>query len=201
VPSTPRRPVRDVARRAVQAELVSVAQDLFDEHGYQDTTVDAIASAAGMSRRTFFRYFASKEELVLGKYDLLGEQLIEAFRARADDEPLWPALRAMFDTALTAAGGGVDGDIPVHAIERIIDDTPALRAGYLYRLELIQRSIADEARQRAVRVSTPYAADDPAPEALVGAAFACMNAARATSVASYVTLATAVDKAMRAVQP
>ena len=138
MPSSPRRPVRDVARRAVQAELVSVAQELFDEHGYEDTTVDAIATAAGMSRRTFFRYFASKEELVLGKYDLLGERLIEALRARPDQEPLWQALRAMFDAAVTAAADGPDGEVPVHAIERIVDETPALRAGYVYRLEAIQ---------------------------------------------------------------
>ncbi|PJJ56103.1 AcrR family transcriptional regulator [Mumia flava] len=198
--SSPRRTVRDVARRAVQAELVSVAQELFDEFGYEDTTVDAIATAAGMSRRTFFRYFASKEELVLGKYDLLGEQLLEAFRARADDEPLWTALRGMFETVVSAAGG-VNDDIPVHAIERIVDETPALRGGYLYRLESIQTTIAAEARQRAARIGAAYAPDDPAPEAMVGAAFACMSAARAISSAFDVPLTTTADRAMRAMHP
>jgi AcrR family transcriptional regulator len=197
VPTSPRLPVRDVARRAIQAQLVAVAQELFEEQGYESTSVDAIATAAGMSRRTFFRYFASKEELVLGKYDLLGEQLLEGLRARPDDEPLWIALHAMFDEA----AGGQAAEVPVHAIERIVDETAALRAGYLYRLESIQRSLATEARSRAERVGAPYADDDPAPEAVVGAAFACMTAARMKSAVSTVPWSTMVDRAMRAVRP
>ncbi len=48
-------PIRERTRRLAQTELTSVAQDLFLEHGYEETTVDQIAAAAGMSKRTFFR--------------------------------------------------------------------------------------------------------------------------------------------------
>src|SRR6266545_7692516 len=61
-------PVRERTRRAVRDELTQLAKDLFVEKGYDETTIDDLAAAAGMSRRTFFRYFASKEELVMGKY-------------------------------------------------------------------------------------------------------------------------------------
>ena len=71
----------------------------------------------------------------------------------------------MFAAAVTAAADGPDGEVPVHAIERIVDETPALRAGYLYRLEAIQRAAADEARHRARRTGNPYPLDDPTPEA------------------------------------
>ncbi len=60
-------PVRERTRRAVRDELAQLAKDLFVEKGYDETTIDDLAAAAGMSKRTFFRYFASKEELVMGK--------------------------------------------------------------------------------------------------------------------------------------
>ncbi|AFR51084.1 TetR family transcriptional regulator [Gordonia sp. KTR9] len=46
-----------------------------------------------MSKRTFFRYFASKDDLVIGKYDLFAERMAEAFDARPVDEPVWESLR------------------------------------------------------------------------------------------------------------
>src|SRR3954451_1699915 len=82
-------PVRERTRRAVRAELAQLAKDLFVEKGYDETTIDDLAAAAGMSKRTFFRYFASKEELVMGKYEILGEQLAEDLAARPADEPIW----------------------------------------------------------------------------------------------------------------
>src|SRR3954454_23962679 len=89
-------PVRERTRRAVRDELTQLAKELFVEKGYDETTIDHLAAAAGMSKRTFFRYFASKEELVVGKYEVLGEQLAEDLAARPDGEPLWESLRQIF---------------------------------------------------------------------------------------------------------
>ncbi len=176
--------------------MVSIAQGLFEEHGYEGTTTELIASAAGMSRRSFFRYFASKEELVLGKYALLGDVLREALRSRPDEEPLWAALRHMFE----AVAPDDQHSASPHIIERIIEETPSLRAGYLYRIEAIQGAIAAEARVRAERAGSPYGLDDPAPEAVVGAAFACMIAARRASTRSNRSWPETVALAMEAVR-
>ena len=92
--------IRERTRRLAQTELTLVAQDLFLEHGYESTTVDQIAAAAGMSKRTFFRYFASKDDLVIGKYDLFGDRIAEALDARPADEPVWDSLRRVFDLTL-----------------------------------------------------------------------------------------------------
>src|SRR6266699_2675504 len=89
-------PVRERTRRAVRGELAQLAVSLFVEKGYDETTIDDLAAAAVMSKRTFFRYFASKEELVMGKYEFFGQQLAEDLAARPAGEPLWVSLRQIF---------------------------------------------------------------------------------------------------------
>ncbi|MEY9843875.1 TetR family transcriptional regulator [Streptacidiphilus sp. MAP5-3] len=74
-------------RRAIR----SAAFSLFADQGYEATTVDQIAAVAEVSPSTFFRYFPTKEDLVISDdYDPLLEA---AFRARPKDEPLRQALR------------------------------------------------------------------------------------------------------------
>src|SRR3954453_17186858 len=89
-------PVRERTRRAVRGELAQLAVSLFVEKGYDETTIDDLAAAAGMSKRTFFRKLASKEPLVMGKCEFFGQQLAEDLAARPADEPIWASLRQVF---------------------------------------------------------------------------------------------------------
>ncbi|HEY5332011.1 MAG TPA: TetR family transcriptional regulator, partial [Solirubrobacterales bacterium] len=73
-------------------QLESIALELFAERGFEQTTVDDIATAVGVGRRTVFRYFPSKNDMVWGGF----EQVIERLRvhlAEGDDLPLADALR------------------------------------------------------------------------------------------------------------
>jgi len=82
-------------RKKVQTRLAlaRAAMRLFDERGYAATTVDDIAAAANVSRRTFFRYFGGKDEVFIvdpqGKLDALHVALAEG----PPDEPTIAALR------------------------------------------------------------------------------------------------------------
>ncbi len=166
--------MRERTRRLAQAELTVIAQDLFVEQGYEATTVDQIAAAAGMSKRTFFRYFASKDDLAIGKYDLFGDRMAESLEARPADEPVWDSMRRVFDIAAVYVQDGRERSRN-EAMERIVRSTPALNAGYLEKLSRMQALLVDEVARR-LGIDDPDA--DPRPKAIVGAAFACLTAAQ-----------------------
>jgi len=67
--------------------IIAAARDLFEEHGYAQTTVEQIADAADVAPRTFFRYFPTKESLLFAELDELRNQMLAALEARPEDEP------------------------------------------------------------------------------------------------------------------
>ncbi|MFF4418670.1 TetR family transcriptional regulator [Streptosporangium sp. NPDC001559] len=73
--------MRERARRNVRAEPVLPAQELFADRGYAETTVEK--TAAGMSKRTFFRYVSSEEDLVVGRCETIGAAFSCLLAARA----------------------------------------------------------------------------------------------------------------------
>lgn len=89
---------RNVERN--RAEAADIALQLFAERGYDAVGIDDIAAAAGISRRTFFRYFESKEGVVLPFEEERLEVLREALATRTDGEtPLGAVRRAVHTMA------------------------------------------------------------------------------------------------------
>jgi len=191
-------PVRERTRRAVRDELTQLAKELFVEKGYDETTIDDLAAAAGMSKRTFFRYFASKEELIVGKYEILGEQLAEDLAARPADEPLWASLRQVFGRFVEHMETEALGSTAV-AMENIVRDHPALNASYLERVSRMQELVLDQARTRTGQQDPT----DPRPPAIIGAAFSCLIAAWTTWLNSNQArpFGDLLDQAMDAIRP
>ena len=191
-------PVRERTRRAVRGELAQLAMDLFVENGYDETTIDDLAAAAGMSKRTFFRYFASKEELVMGKYEFFGQQLAEDLAARPVDEPLWVSLRQIFGRVADHVENDARRAESV-AMEKIVRDHPTLNASYLERVSRMQELVLDEVRARTGR-SDPA---DPRTAAIVGAAFSCLIAAWSTWLTTDQAkpFGVLLDQAMDAIRP
>ncbi|WP_082498809.1 MULTISPECIES: TetR family transcriptional regulator [unclassified Plantibacter] len=166
-------PVRERARRAMRAELAMLAQDLFAAKGYEQTTIDDLVAAAGISRRTFFRYFTSKEDLMLGKYDAWSQMLGEALAARPAEEPIWESLRRSFDVVVEHFEDATLAERAL-AIELIIHDNPALSAGELERISRVQGDLAELVGERiGHRPGT-----DPRATVIAGAALTCVVAAK-----------------------
>ncbi|WP_249227591.1 TetR/AcrR family transcriptional regulator [Kutzneria sp. CA-103260] len=164
----------DRTRRRVQEEVVDAALALFLSQGFEETTVDQVVAAAGISRRSFFRYFGTKEDIVFGDLAEQGPVILDALRARSDDEPVWDALRHAF-TVLSASTAPERG----LAIGRLVAASPALRAAHLEKHLRWQDQLAPEVERRL------GSGDDPPGlrgQAIVATALACLDAATAVWV-------------------
>lgn len=151
----------------MRAELAEHAMAMFEERGYEETTVDDIARAAGMSKRSFFRYFATKEDAVLGVVDVLGEQVVEGIRNRPADEPPWECLR----NVLRQWEEHIRSSAEKLAGLRLIESTPALRAANHKKRDDARELIAKALRERPGAVLDPFTAD-----LLIAAAGAALDA-------------------------
>ncbi|GAA2398442.1 TetR family transcriptional regulator [Actinomadura vinacea] len=85
--------LRERKKEATRKALHEAAMRLAVEHGLDAVTVEAIADAAGVSRRTFSNYFAGKEDAVLYGDEQRVERLLRAFVDRPAEESSWTALR------------------------------------------------------------------------------------------------------------
>ena len=108
-------------RRAVRGELSEVALRLLTDRAFDSLTIDEIAAAAGVSRRTFFRYFTSKEDIVFAFLDQWAVRLAADIVARPAREDPVAAVQNSF-RQLTAAY-----DDQALALVRLVRETPALR--------------------------------------------------------------------------
>lgn len=206
--TAPREGLRERTRRAVREELMSTAVTLFATRGYAETTIGEIAAAAGMSERSFFRYFASKEDVVLSGLDRLGEVLVDRLAHLPPDLPAWPALRATFDAVTDRYDGDPQRNL---AVLRLRDTTPALTAHYLEQRSrwqdllvpyLIPRLPSSPPRTGSGDSGAPVL-PDPRPHAVAGAALACLGAAETAWVhcAAATPLTTLLDLTMGALSP
>jgi TetR/AcrR family transcriptional regulator, regulator of mycofactocin system len=124
------------SRRAVSR----TALEMFAERGFEDTTVDDIAEALGVSRRTLFRYFASKNDMVWGDFDWVLGRLQRCLDGTAPDEPLHEALRR----AIVESNRYEDEQLPELRIRmRLITGVPALQAHSTLRYAEWRAVIAD----------------------------------------------------------
>jgi AcrR family transcriptional regulator len=85
--------LREQRRERTAREIQHAAMGLFAERGYDGVTVEDIAHAAAISERTFFRYFASKDHLLVAEASRRIEVILESLTGQPDDLDAWTALR------------------------------------------------------------------------------------------------------------
>lgn len=145
--ATTEKPVPRAGRRPSTnaVELERAAFELFARNGFEATTVEDIAAAVGISKRTFFRYFDSKNDVVWGDFDRELLTMRAAFAACPADQPLMDAVRTVvvefnrFDAAA----------VPWHRKRmELIFGVPALQAHAALRYRAWRDVVADFVSER-----------------------------------------------------
>jgi AcrR family transcriptional regulator len=133
-PDQPSAPRRERKKLQTRDALVHAALDLFAAKGYEHTAIREITDAVDVSERTFFRYFANKEDLALSFVQDGAAALLEALAARPPGEEPLTALREAFRESLreiTAQRSTYSRDPAYLSVLRLIESTPALLAAHL----------------------------------------------------------------------
>ncbi len=135
--------------------IEQVALALFEEQGFEATTVDDIATAAGISRRTFFRYFASKNDILYANFDEILAELEAWFEAADDGRPMFDVI-----AEATMRFNRVHSDGAAAHRERmeLILHTPALRANASLHHDEWAASISRYAAKRLAVAETDLSA-------------------------------------------
>ncbi len=154
--------LRERKRTRTREALIEAAAELFERRGYDGTTIADIAAAADISTRTFFSYFASKEDVLFPDADARVLAALTAIDERRPDErPTEILLRAL--TELGDAGGDLVG--PMAALRlRFVRSVPAVRGRGLQLQHDAQAEIADR-----LHAAFPDVLDEVEAAALVGA--------------------------------
>ncbi|MEU6512294.1 helix-turn-helix domain-containing protein [Streptomyces sp. NPDC046942] len=135
-----------------EQRLRKAAMELFQRYGYDNVTVTQIAEHAGITRRSYFRYFPDKREVLFANSDQLATAVGEAvLAADKDTSPLAAVLGA-----LTEAGSHL-AERAEHAAERhaVINSSPELQERERTKLAALSAAIQQALRQRGV---APHAA-------------------------------------------
>jgi AcrR family transcriptional regulator len=116
--------IREKKRREVYRRITEVGLKLFAENGFEATTLDEIAKASGIARRTFFHYFSSKEEIILAWQKALPDEL---YSKMLEQEPHSMPI-ATIKTALISLAANIRPDIAV-LIGTIVQSSEQLQLG------------------------------------------------------------------------
>lgn len=168
---------RDEQKAATRARILAAAHELFHEHGFDSTTVEDVLDAAGVSKRTFFRYFPDKESLVFPNRGLRHGRFVEILAAVPDDEAPFDTFRRL--TAMFAREYAAHRE-QLLAAQQLIGASTALQA----REAVIDREWEQDIAELFRRRLPPGAASERRAAVLAGA---MMGTVRATMRHWYAT--------------
>lgn len=137
--------IRERKKQRTRQALRQAALELFQERGFEATTIADITAAADVAPRTFFSYFQTKEDVVLDEGPQRFDQLQQTLRQRPPGEPLLAAFRR---AALQIAADMQTQSDQQRALARIVGSTPAIQARISERMgqweEQLAAMIAEE---------------------------------------------------------
>ncbi len=115
--------LREQLKSTTRQELTRIGLDLFLQHGFANTTIDQIVAPVGISKRTFFRYFKTKEDLVFEWQTQMAPALVLELNARPREETPFKAVSETLFSLLTRINE--DPEL-AFALMRLLKETPSL---------------------------------------------------------------------------
>jgi AcrR family transcriptional regulator len=141
--------LRERKKEKTRAAILDAALDLFLEQGYESTTVEQIAGAVEISPRTFFRYFTSKDHLVLWFHDHGEAIMLDALAERPHDEPPFASLMSGLRAVLADLEESTPEDVERFLkLRRLFERYPHLVGLSAARSAETQRRLAAEIAAR-----------------------------------------------------
>jgi AcrR family transcriptional regulator len=137
--------LRETKKLATRQQIADVAMRLFATRGFDTVTVAQVAAEAGVSEKTVFNYFPTKEDLFYDEVPERARVLTEAIRSRAAGDSIVAALRR-----LQVAECGRLCSPGFATFARIIEDSPALQAKELEVMSVFARALADALVQEGI---------------------------------------------------
>ncbi|MEU7718442.1 TetR family transcriptional regulator [Streptomyces tibetensis] len=136
-------------------EIARVAAGLFVRHGLRATRAEDIAQAAGIAPRTFYRYFATKEEAVAPLYATGAQRWVEAVRAAPADAGVLRALeQGVHHTLTPGVGVSVSSWEWVRTLLRLAEATPSLGRVWAEVCQASERRLGEVMAERVTRVGS-----------------------------------------------
>jgi mycofactocin system transcriptional regulator len=126
-------------------EIAGVAFELFARQGFARTTVDEIAREVGVGRRTIFRYFPSKNDMVWGDFDRATERMREQLAAAAPQQPMMAALR---QAAIASNRVAANEEAGLRMRMTLVVRNPPLQGHLMVRYAAWRRVVAEFAAER-----------------------------------------------------
>lgn len=127
-------------RLQTRLEIAEAAAALFADRGYDTTTVENIASAAGISLRTFYRYCPAKEDALTPLFASSVGQLVDVLAEHPAEEPLSAAVEASFGTE--TAGRRLEDTARARRLVRVLGTVPVLKMRWLAAGREMQERLA-----------------------------------------------------------
>jgi AcrR family transcriptional regulator len=135
---------RERKRRQTRERIAQAAMTLFLQRGFDGTTIEDITEAADVSKRSFFDYFPSKEEVVFAWQDAFADGLAAAVAARPPGEPVVRVIEEALSAAIVAAA-----DPDSVALADLIRNTPVLKARDQLKYTKLEQKLTEALSARA----------------------------------------------------
>jgi AcrR family transcriptional regulator len=144
--------LRERKKEHTRHALEDAALDLFVRKGFDHTTVEEIAAACDVSTRTFFRYFATKEDVLLCDKPMRIAEAVSVLESRPTDEPPLRSVRDAMHSMITSYSADRERFV---ARSRVIADSPALSASKPAAQVDFEQALVDALTRRDAAAGVP----------------------------------------------